>query len=181
MLIHVKPLRHQNGALLAMSLILLIILTITAIAFTRVTKLELKGVINYADRLAGLAIAENNLLAAEATIEGLSTLPDFTQADTVPEGFYDTGETPDPFDSSTWTATGTNIAKTTDGAYYIEVMQTIDASSNINDQLSVNQGGYGEDTTLFTGRLNVFRTVVRSPNPSGNGFILIESFYDRML
>ena len=76
--------RHQSGAVLAISLIILLLLTLTGVTAMQVTGLEEKMAGNLRDRNLAFQAAETALRAGEEKIAELPQCPIFT----VIQGFY---------------------------------------------------------------------------------------------
>lgn len=174
--------QFQKGAILVMALILLVILMFIAIAFTRITSLDIRSAKNYSDNVLMLSIAEDTLLDAEESIKNL------TDPNTLPAiGFYqlDDPNLPNPFNQTTWdisSSTQKVIASSSNptlGAYYVEKIMVI-SNTVPSESMSVNLGGYGEDATPSGGDITVFRSVVHAKNPVGSGLFMLESFYGKM-
>jgi type IV pilus assembly protein PilX len=103
--------KHQSGAVLIVSLIMLLLLTLIGASSIQTTSLEEKMAGNLRDRNLAFQAAESALNVAEASLDPPNTLPTFTDVGT--EGFYsETSTIPTPtaiLTDSFWT---TNPKKT---------------------------------------------------------------------
>ncbi|MCD6055792.1 MAG: PilX N-terminal [Gammaproteobacteria bacterium] len=165
-----QKMTRQKGAILILSLILLLVLTFVAVSFGRVSSTELRSSRNYSERLSMLVMAEQALLEAESDIRELTSVSGLLPP------FYYTSSITNPFDPKVWD-TGVETAADKRTKYYIEVIPV--AGGGLTTSTSVSEGGYGEDATLAPGTLTIFRTVVRAVSPDNTGVFMIESFYER--
>ncbi len=171
--------QSQQGAILAIALILLVILTLVAVSFARISSLDIRGAKNYSDNSIMLAIAESALIDAETAIEVLDSPNNLNNED----GFYAQGdEPPDPFDPKLWEEdVGINTDTSNPGlsAFYVEEIMLINESGAV-ENISVSLGGYGEDSIQSVGDTTIFRSVIHAQNPSGTGTFMLESFYGKV-
>jgi type IV pilus assembly protein PilX len=87
--------KHQSGAVLIVSLIMLLLLTLIGASSIQTTSLEEKMAGNLRDRNLAFQAAESALNVAEASLDPPNTLPTFTDVGT--EGFYsETSTIPTP-------------------------------------------------------------------------------------
>ncbi|MBS3963381.1 MAG: pilus assembly protein [Methylomonas sp.] len=87
-----NSLHHQSGAVLVISLIMLLLLTLIGTAGVQTTTLEEKMAGNQKDRNLALQAAESALLLAEASLDvSVAALPSFSNAGT--GGFYSQAST----------------------------------------------------------------------------------------
>ncbi|WGL18194.1 PilX N-terminal domain-containing pilus assembly protein [Microbulbifer bruguierae] len=154
-------LRKQQGAVLVISLIVLLILTMIGMSAARTVLLQEKMTFASRDAKVALEVAEAVVKQAEAYVEGLSTTGDFGTA----SWLHVEGEGPDSLlDTTTWdntnsrefevemlAADGTSKMK---GRAYIELAGEADKEDPAND---IVVGGYGQSTG--GGEIKVFRIV----------------------
>ena len=153
---------RQRGAVLVVSLIILLVLTLIGVSAARTVLLEEKMTFASRDAKVALEVAESLVRAAEVEIEGMSTTGGFG----VTAHLHPEGEGPDSlFDSATW-GSGNSISKSVSmqapdgtaltGRYYIELA----GNANKEDPAdSITVGGYGQ--TTGGGEIKVFRIVAQ--------------------
>lgn len=171
----IANMQQQKGAVLVISLVVLLILTLIGITSLRSTSLEQKIAGNIKDINIALQASESAVRTAEAYIENLSDIQDFG---TEP-GLYLQGESiPDPFSATTWKASASlskEASKIGDleykPRYFIEEMGQEEGSQ------SLNMTSYGAAEAPPVG---LFRIVAQGRGPSGVSQILLEVFYGKM-
>jgi type IV pilus assembly protein PilX len=84
----------QNGVALFISLVLLLVLTIIGISSVQTTSLEVRMTRNEHDSMLAFQAAESALRDAEAQLEGVTSLANFT--DTGDNGRYNVADLGDP-------------------------------------------------------------------------------------
>jgi type IV pilus assembly protein PilX len=94
--------KHQSGAVLVISLIMLLLLTLIGVTGMQTTGLEEKMAGNMRDRNLAFQAAESALSAAEASLS--PTLPNFVTSGT--NGYYSSAAAMPAIDSDTFWATG---------------------------------------------------------------------------
>jgi len=99
----------QRGAILVISLLFLLVLTMIGVASMQTTTLEEKMAGNMRDRGVALQAAESGIRDGEAFIEGVASTAAFAGSN----GLYgEYQDTPDPFAAATWNANTTSRAGT---------------------------------------------------------------------
>lgn len=166
-------LQHQSGAVLVVSLIMLLLLTIIGVTGVQSTSLEEKMAGNLRDKNLAFQAAESALNAAEKSLVPPAALPAFVAAGT--GGFYTVNPTPNLSDSeivkySFWT---TNPVATSLVAglgndivapkYIIQEMGAIDCPG-----AAVGSGGCAS-----------YRITVRATGGSTNAAVILQSIYVR--
>jgi len=177
----------QGGAVLAVSLMILLILTILVLTGNRSVLLQEKMTEAVLDGHISLQVTESALLDAEAFIDTLvTTTGTFVEDGT--GGLYaqDSAAAPsDVFAASAWAAgkfrtassSLTHQGKEYTAIYYIEelaVMDEVDDSGAGN----INMMGYGQ--TTGGGSATAFRVVARSQG-NGNAERIVEAHYGKRL
>ncbi|WOX06686.1 pilus assembly PilX family protein [Microbulbifer pacificus] len=153
---------QQRGAVLVISLIVLLVLTLIGVSAARTVQLEEKMTFASRDAKVALEVAEALVRAAEAEVEGMSNTGNFG----VVSYLHPEGEGPDSLlDSTTWDS-GDSTAKVVSmkkpdgtalsGRYYIELAGLADKEDPAND---ITVGGYGQ--TTGGGEIRVFRIVAQ--------------------
>jgi len=130
-------LTKQSGAVLIVSLIMLLLLTLIGVSSSQVTGLEEKMASNSRDQNLAFQAAETALRAGEAKIESKDTIPEF--ASTNEKGlFSDTETMPDYFGAQTWIANDSFIFNSeltevaTQPRYFIKYVTTSEPPAIIN-------------------------------------------------
>ncbi|NIP73105.1 MAG: pilus assembly protein PilX [Gammaproteobacteria bacterium] len=168
---------RQRGAVLAISLLMLLVLTLIGVTAMQTTTLEERMAGNTRDRELAFQAAEAGLRDAEDFIDnGVASAAAFNGAN----GLYGEANTePDFRDSATWN--GTNSRAYTSAAidgiatqprYFIKLVATINPSTGD----SLKQGGYGANTA---GNATIFRITVRGTGGSDNAQVFLRSRYGR--
>lgn len=165
---------------MAVSLILLLVLTLIVVSGGQQVVLQEKMTAAVRDSHMALADAETGLKEAEEVIEGLVGTSGFS--DTGVGGYYslDNGPT-DVFDSSVWDNTKTISAVDSvsgnPASYFIEDVDIINVSGE--DIADINVMGYGQ--TTGEGDVNAFRVVSRAAGKSGNAERIVIGYYGKRL
>ncbi|NIR58095.1 MAG: hypothetical protein GWO02_00530 [Gammaproteobacteria bacterium] len=170
------PPGRQRGAVLAVSLLLLLVMTIIGVAGMQNTTLQERMAGNTKSRNVALEAAEVAVRDAEVYLDGIVATSDFDTAGP----YYMQGSAPDPFADSTWT--GTNAQQFTgslqglDAAdnpyYFIEWVGTVTAQS------TPQMNNYGQGSVPS---VSGFRIVARGTDASGNSKVYLESYYGKVL
>ena len=169
----------QKGAVLAVSLILLLVMTLLAVSNLQNIVLQEKMTMAVREGHISLEIAESGLVDAENYIETLA-LASFS--DTGAGGLYSKNNGPaDYFASANWVSGKYKTADTeidgTRAIYYIEDLGVIvDAGGDMGD---INMMGYGQ--TTGGGDIEVFKIVSRTTGKSGNSERILVTFYGKRL
>lgn len=168
--------KSQQGAILIVSLLFLVVMTIIGMNAMQGTTLEEKMVHATRDRIAALQSAESAIRSAEAYIEGVASTAVFTGAN----GLYRRIDAePDYNASTTWTDTSKYISATEPAGsaasqYFIKYTGEI-----VGVQGAMNISGYGNN--LGTGDVSTFRITARGVGGSANGAeVLLRSHYGRI-
>lgn len=163
----------QKGAVLVVSIVILLILTFIAVSTLQTTPLAQKIAYNWRDSAISLQTADTALREAESYVDSLANTDNFTNAN----GLYTAGNAPDPFNSSTWTGTASinssqSLSNVVTPQYYIELLGTYG-----NGGVSLNVYNYGQDPN--GGDVTIFRIVARATGSSGAAETIVQSFYGR--
>lgn len=166
--------QHTNkskGAVLAIALIILFVMTLIGVTALQTTTLEERITKNLNESTVATQSADTALREAERFVEGLSDDSSFGLSN----GLYSNGNAPDPFVTNTWTGsssiTGTSIPGTTTPRYFIEDVGTYGGGTDINVY------NYGQDPQ--GGSVTVFRIVARGTGDAGAAEVILESFYGK--
>ena len=167
--------KKQSGAVLIISLIILIALTLFVLSGSQTVVIQEKMTSAVRDLHVSLAIAESGIKDVEVVIEGLSDTTDFSDAGS--GGLYSEGNGPtDLFADATWADSVTSVATTSVSGevarYFIEDLGEMSVGS---DDTSLSIGGYGESSDAS--ELQIFKIVSRSTGISGNTERVVVSYY----
>jgi len=177
--------KHQQGAVLVTSMIILLILTMLALSSVQNTSLQELMSRNERDSDLAFHSAETGLKEAEVFLSTLTTLAGFQVANQ--NGFYDSAPPNTAIDFSTfdWLVAGNNarsfiLVVTVDartpvaGRYVIEHVKTV-----VSDEDKLNIDNIGQDTG--TGRTQMFRTTSIGLGGSGTAQVILQSTYGRRM
>lgn len=168
-------LKKQSGAVLVVSLMILIILTVLVLSGTQSTLIQQKMTSAVRDAHISLEMSESGLKDAENMIEGLTSVAAFTGSG----GFYSENNGPDDvFSDAVW-ADNKTIAATTETAgagkvsrYFVEYLGVLSLDEDLS---TLNMTGYGE--TTGGGNIHGFKIVSRSTGRDGNTARIIVGYY----
>ncbi len=174
------PLRtRQAGAVLVVSLMLLVIMTLIGVTAMRSTIMEEKMAGNTRDSMLAMQAAETALLDAENfaenTIQSLAAAFDGNQP-----GLYPTGNIPDPFAQATWGAgaslpySGTYNSVATQPRYIIELIGPVGSAAG--GDLTA---GDSYDENASAGIPYAFRITARGTGGTDNARSILQSNYVR--
>jgi len=176
-----KIANKQKGAVLLVSLVILLVLTLLAVSGMQGSIMQERMSTAQRDGMFALEIAENAMREAEAALDGLSDLSDFGST----TGFYDGTDTtttvPSPFAAATWSLDGSsdpdNAVKGTavngvDPLFMFEYKGKVTVDSE--GQLPRDFSQYG---AAGAAEFDYARILVRTSGPSGSSMRLLEGFY----
>lgn len=167
--------RQQSGAVLIVSLILLLVLTMGVLSANRDVVVQEKATAAVRESNVVFQIAESALIEAESTIDGLA-LASFDAAGT--KGLYDEGKGPSNYlADDVWkddvSIKATNLKDGYSARYFIEYMgQMAIEPDDINLEVKNN---YNQQDALPI--VDVFRVVVRAEGDNGTPVRLVSGFF----
>lgn len=168
---------RQRGAVLVVSLIILIVITVIAAGSMRGTILEEKMAGNTRDRNLAFQAAESAAREAELYIEGLTSMGGFNGTG----GLYGrTDPEPSYADDSTWADASKHIAADSAyGAYRAPKFFIKHFTTVVNDnEGALNMSGYGDNKGA--GDVSVFKITVRGTGASADSAeVILRSYYAR--
>lgn len=170
--------KKQSGAVLVVSLVILIALTLLVLSTTHSTLMQEKMTSAARDGHISFEVAESGVKDAEAVIESLAGISSFNDDGT--GGRYSENNGPaDVFADAVWVDSKTSVASTsTTGTvlsrYYIEHLGMYSVEEDLS---GVNVTGYGE--TTGGGNVHGFKIVSRSTGADGNTKRFIVSYYGK--
>lgn len=170
----------QRGAVLVVSLIILLVLTMLSLSTSRSSLMQEKMTFAVRDSHLALASADYGIKEAEAYIETLVSTTGFSDAGT--GGLYTKDNVPTAidalFNASTWVNHRTVQSPPTGvpaAVYFIEDLEVMEEST-VTDP---NIGGYGQ--TAGQGNLNGFRVYAKGQGKSADSERIIISYYGKRL
>lgn len=169
--------RRQQGAVLIVSLIFLLVITMLAVGSMQNTMLEEKMAGNASDRNLAFQSTESAVREAEVFIEGIVSLGNFGDAGglrartAVEPGFYD---------QATWGDKNNFIEATTDFGSYDEPRYFIKHLTTVaGTEGSLNMSGYGDNKG--TGDVTIFRITARGTGASADSAeVILRTQYGRI-
>lgn len=167
---------RQRGAVLVVSLIMLLIVTLIAVSSMQGTIMEEKMAGNTRDRNLAFQTAESALREAEFYVDGLASMGSFSGSG----GLYGlTDSEPDYASQTTWSdATNHVVGSASYGSYaapkyFIKHFTTVKGSAG-----ALNMSGYGDNKG--SGDLTVFTVTARSTGASAESAeVILRSYYGR--
>lgn len=168
--------RKEHGAALLTSLLILLVLSLLAVASMQNVSMQERMVSANRDAQVALEAAEAAAREAEVRLDNeVVTLGDFGVAD----GLYNKAEAPDMFASGTWSSDSSIVATNpsdlpTAPRYFIEHIGPVSSEEQINDLAIGNYAGAGSSTPP-----EGFRIVAWSSGRSGQTFRVIEVYYGK--
>ena len=174
---------RQKGAALAVSLIVLLVLTMVVVGGSQEVVLQEKMSAAVRDSHLSLQAAEFALRKAEEKINVLTGTGDFSE--TGIGGFYSMDNGPaNLFDDAIWADDKTHSGTMTVGgqtvsyAYFIEETGEIEVPEE--ELTGINMGKYGE-TTVGGGNVTAFKVVARGVGMSGNAERIVVAFIGKRI
>ena len=165
--------RQQRGAVLIISLIMLLVLTLLGVTSMRTTVLEEKMAGNLRDKNTAFQAAETALRDGEALINTLVATSSFDgtngrlgSADTDPDFFNMTWS-----DSNSIEYSGTMTGVTTQPRYILKFVKQVSSDSG-----SLKVSGYGDGGT---NTVNNFRVTAKGTGKSDSSSVILQAFYGK--
>lgn len=175
----------QKGAALAVSLIMLLVLTMVGITGMQTTTMEEKMSGNGRDYNLAFQSAEIALRTAETYVQSLITTTDFDSA-TINDGLLAETETdPDYFSSDPWYSTNGSTVGSVQPTYLVSSLYGAQpryivkyvAENDPDTNARLNIGGYGEK--LAGAQVTVFRITARGTGGTNDSQVLLQSYYGK--
>jgi len=170
----------QQGSVLIISLVIMVVLTILGVSGMKTSMLEEKMAGNMRDTQFAFQAAEATLKQAEQYID--QNIVSISSFDTDgSDGLYDkTEQRPwetinwDSSDSIEYSSFDTNYSITTPPRFIVQHL--VSQTSNIDE---LNLDNYGQGTGA--GRVDMFLITARAPGSSGNSVVTLQSTYGKRL
>jgi len=173
--------KKQDGVVLFMCMVMLLLLTVLGISSVQTTSLQQRMARNANDTNLAFQAAESALRDGEDFLETINALIDFDAANAENNGFYyenSPGTDPnwksldwsgsDGFREGETTITGVEVQP----KYILEHVKTV-----ISDADALNLDNIGQDTG--SGRTQIFRVTARGTGGSATAQVMIQGTYGR--
>jgi len=169
--------KRQSGVVMAVSLILLLVVTLIAVSSMRGTMFEEKMAGNSLDRNLAFQSTESAVREAEVLIEGVASLGGFT-GDAGLFGLTDAE--PDHSAAATWSDATQHVdAIASYGAYDVPQYYVKHFTTVIGTEGALNMSGYGDNKG--TGDVTVFKITARGTGGnSDSAEVLLRTYYGRI-
>lgn len=171
-------LRSQSGAALAISLIILLVLTLVVVSTTQNGVVQERMASAVRDAHVSLEDAEIALAAAQTAILAFSDITGFTSAGS--NGLWAESTGPTDFFAANWTnATSVLVpaAKGSETRYFIQHLGKA-PQAGVDEEIEAT-GRYGSEEE--EGAIETFRIVVRAVGESGNAERILVSYFGMLL
>ena len=174
--LNIQSPQRERGAVLIVSLIMLLIVTLIAVSSMQGTVMEEKMAGNTRDRNLAFQTAESALREAETYVEGLASMGTFNGSG----GLYGlTDSEPYYTDEATWSDTLNHVVGSAPHGsyaaprYFIKHYTTVKGTAG-----ALNMSGYGDNKG--TGDITVFSVTARSTGASADSAeVMLRSYYGR--
>lgn len=170
------PPRREHGAVLVVSLIMLLIVTLLAVSSMQGTVMEEKMAGNTRDRNLAFQTAESSLREAEIYIKGLASMGSFTGSG----GLYGlTDVEPDYALPATWSDSAYHVVGSAPHGSYAAPRYFIKHYTIVKGTAgALNMSGYGDNKG--SGDVTIFRVTTRGTGASAESAeVLLRSYYGR--
>ncbi len=169
--------RRQQGAVLAVTLMILLVVTLLTVSNMHTSILEEKMAGNNSDRNVAFQAAESGLREAEVFLEDIVSLGDFQGSAGL---FGRTDDEPVFSDTATWSdatyhvVAGTDLGSYERPRYFIKNMTTVQGTTG-----ALNMSGYGDNKG--SGDVTIFRVTVRATGASADSAeVILRTQYGRI-
>ena len=171
-----RPLNRERGAVLVVSLIMLLVVTLIAVSSMQGTVMEEKMAGNTRDRNLAFQTAETALREAERYVESLASMGGFVGSG----GLYGRTDSEPPYvASTTWDDTANSVVASDPHAsyaaprYFIKHFTLVEGTGG-----ALNMSGYGDNKG--TGDVTIFKVTARSTGASAESAeVMLRSYYGR--
>lgn len=169
--------RRQSGAVLVVSLILLLVVTLLAVGSMRSTTLEERMAGNAGDRNLAFQATESAVREAEVFIESIVSLGGFDGT----AGLFGQTDTPPSYgDPATWSDSANHVVATTNFGSHEEPRYFISNYTVVSGtEGALNMSGYGDNKG--TGDVTIFRITARGVGAGADSAeVILRSQYGRI-
>lgn len=171
------PRHRQKGAVLVVTLMILLVVTLLTVSNMRSSVLEEKMAGNTSDRNVAFQAAESALREGEVFLESIVSLGDFQGQAGL---FGRTDDEPVFYSSTTWSDSTNHVVADTDVGtyqkpqYFIKNMTTVEGASG-----ALNMSGYGDNKG--SGDVTIFRVTVKATGTSADSAeVILRTQYGRI-
>ena len=168
--------KNQRGAVLVISLVILLVITMLAVGGMQNTLLEEKMAGNSSDRNLAFQSTESAVREAEVFVEGIVSLGNFNGGGLIGR----TDDEPSYYNSTTWSDAGNHVVAGTDFGsyenpkYYIKHFTTVSGTEG-----ALNMSGYGDNKG--TGDVTIFKITARGTGASADSAeVILRTQYGRI-
>jgi len=169
--------QKQGGAVLVVTLMILLVVTLLTVSNMRSSILQEKMAGNTNDRNVAFQAAESALREGEVFLENIVSLGDFQGRAGL---FGRTDAEPVFYDGTTWSDTANHVVAGTDVGtyenprYFIKNMTTVPGATG-----ALNMSGYGDNKG--SGDVTIFRVTVRASGTSADSAeVILRTQYGRI-
>ncbi len=169
--------RRQRGAVMVVSLILLLVISLIAVISMSGTVLEEKMAGNAMDRSLAFQATESALREAEISIEGFASLGGFNGTS---GKFALTQAEPSATSDTTWSDSTQHVVATENyGSYSPPQYMLKHFTTVIGTEGALNMSGYGDNKG--TGDVTVFKVTARGTGGSSDSAeVILRTYYGRI-
>lgn len=169
--------KRQSGVVLAVSLILLLVVTLIAVSSMRGTMLEEKMAGNSLDRNLAFQSTESAVREAEISIEGVASLGSFDGS----AGLFGLADVEPEFAAAaTWTdATQHVVTDNSFAAYQAPQYYAKHFTTVVGTEGALNLSGYGDNKG--TGDVTIFKITARGTGGNADSAeVILRTYYGRI-
>ena len=173
----ITPRHRQEGAVLVVTLMILLVVTLLTVSNMRSSVLEEKMAGNTNDRNVAFQAAESALREGETFLEGIVSLGDFQGQAGL---FGRTDDEPVFYNGTTWSDSTNHVVAGTDVGtyqrpqYFIKNMTTVPGAKG-----ALNMSGYGDNKG--SGDVTIFRVTVKATGTSADSAeVILRTQYGRI-
>ena len=171
------PRHRQKGAVLVVTLMILLVVTLLTVSNMRSSVLEEKMAGNTSDRNVAFQAAESALREGEVFLESIVSLGDFQGQAGL---FGRTDDEPVFYSGTTWSDSTNHVVADTDVGtyqrpqYFIKNMTTVEGATG-----ALNMSGYGDNKG--SGDVTIFRVTVKATGTSADSAeVILRTQYGRI-
>ena len=171
------PRHRQKGAVLVVTLMILLVVTLLTVSNMRSSVLQEKMAGNTSDRNVAFQAAESALREGEVFLESIVSLGDFQGQAGL---FGRTDDEPVFYSGTTWSDSTNHVVADTDVGtyqrpqYFIKNMTTVEGATG-----ALNMSGYGDNKG--SGDVTIFRVTVKATGTSADSAeVILRTQYGRI-
>ncbi len=169
---------RQNGAVLLMSLIILLVLSILAISGMQGSVMQERMAGAQSEGIAALDVAEDWVRSGESWVkDNVITVTDFDGTGGLYDIRVESERAPSPYDETTWATENVKSGTTVDGVtpvFFVEYQGLGFAEEQLDAGMIGGSGSGSAD-------IHAFRVVARAEGPSGRSRRMIEVYFTKQI